>query len=57
MTQPTAAAQTDALDQAVIDASRAMTDAQQAEPLDLERIAAARQALVDARAARGWPYA
>jgi hypothetical protein len=47
---------TDALDQAVIDAGRELADAQLAEPRDPERIAAAREALVAAREARGWPY-
>lgn len=42
------------LDQAVIDAGRAYVAAQRAEPRDLEQIAAARQALEDARAARGY---
>lgn len=53
MTQPT----TDDLDQAVIDAGRELADAQLADPRDPERIAAAREALVAAREARGWPYA
>jgi hypothetical protein len=58
VTEPAAAALTvDQLDQAVIAAARALADAQQEEPLDPQAIATARQALLDARAARGWPYA
>lgn len=52
MTDPTP---TDAeLDQAVIDAGRALVDALAADPLDPQAVAAATQALHDARAARGY---
>lgn len=57
MSDPTPAPTVDELDQAVIDASRDLADAQQEEPLNPARIAACREAVLAARAARGWPYA
>lgn len=42
------------LDQAVIDAAKALVDALAADPLDPAAVATATQALHDARAARGY---
>ena len=53
MTQPTPAE----LDQAVIDAMRALAVARQADPQDPAAVEAARQALLDARIARGYESA
>jgi hypothetical protein len=54
MTDPTPAPSTQELDQAVIDAGRALAEAQRATPRDPDAIDAARSALLEARAAR-WP--
>lgn len=53
MTAPTPAD----LDKAVIDAMAALAVARQADPQDPDAVKAARQALIDARAARGYPSA
>lgn len=53
MTQPTPAE----LDQAVIDAMRALAIARQADPQDPAAVEQARQTLVAARAARGYESA
>jgi hypothetical protein len=45
------------LDQAIIDAGRALANAELERPRDPQKIADLRQALIDARKARGWPYA
>ena len=50
MTAPTPAE----LDQAVIDAGKALAVARRADPPDPAVIEAARQSLIDARAARGY---